>query len=85
MSLVEAKNNQLNSGLGQCGAEMVAAQIFNLNSSQQLSTIYGCVTNGTLWKFLKLVDNILYIDPLEIPLEPIERIIGIFLDMINSK
>ncbi len=44
--LVEAKKADLKSGLGQCAAEMVAAQRFNEKKEQAISTIYGCVSHG---------------------------------------
>ena len=52
--LVEAKNENIKGGLGQCVAEMVAAQIFNEREDNEISTIYGVVTTGTIWQFLKL-------------------------------
>ena len=44
ITLVEAKKENLNAGLGQCIAEMLAAQIFNQQEGQEKSTIYGSVT-----------------------------------------
>jgi hypothetical protein len=52
--LVSAKKEDLKPALGQCLAEMVAAQRFNRQKQQPLSTIYGTVTSGTVWRFLKL-------------------------------
>ncbi|GAB1538462.1 hypothetical protein NUACC21_11240 [Scytonema sp. NUACC21] len=83
MTIVEAKNNNLNSGLGQCGAEMLAAKIFNENEGKDVLAIHGCVTSGTAWKFLRLVGDILYIDKLEVPLFPCERLLGIFLSILK--
>ena len=74
--MVEAKPENLNAGLGQCAAEMLAAQIFNQQPDQ---TIYGCVTNGELWKFLKLQATDLTIDLDAYALEPIERLLGILI------
>ena len=74
--MVEAKPENLNAGLGQCAAEMVAAQIFNQKPDQ---TIYCCVTNGELWKFLKLQETDLTIDLEAYALEPIERLLGILI------
>jgi activator of 2-hydroxyglutaryl-CoA dehydratase len=54
MMLVEAKKEDILAGLGQCVAEMVAAQIFNEREGNEISVIYGTVTSGTNWKFLKL-------------------------------
>lgn len=39
--LVEAKKEDLKPSLGQCLAEMVAAQRFNQQKQQPISTIYG--------------------------------------------
>ncbi len=83
MVLVEAKNQDINSGLGQCASEMIAAQIFNQKNNQSLDTIYGCITTGILWKFLKLEQQKLYIDIYEISLRPIENLLGIFMQILN--
>ncbi len=66
--LVEAKNDNLESGWGQCGAEMLAAQLFNQQHHQMQPAIYGCVTNAFIWCFLKLEQQNLYIDPHYLPL-----------------
>ena len=84
MTIVEAKNNNLNSGLGQCGAEMLAAKIFNENEGKDVPVIYGCVTSGTAWKFLRLTGNILYIDKVEVSLFPCDRLLGIFLSILTN-
>lgn len=51
IAIVEAKNEDIKSGLGQCIAEMVAAQIFNEHENNEIPTIYGIVTSGEIWKF----------------------------------
>ena len=60
--LVEAKKSDLGSGLGQCVAEMEAARIFNERKGHPISPIYGVVTDGVLWQFLSLQENIATID-----------------------
>jgi hypothetical protein len=82
--LVEAKKGELDVGLGQCAAEMVAAQIFNTNESKLIPVIYGCVTSGKLWQFLKLENKHLTIDLNEYPVKPVERILGILKWMVSS-
>jgi hypothetical protein len=37
-----------------CVAEMIAAQMFNIREGKEIPAIYGCVTSGKLWQFLKL-------------------------------
>ena len=84
LMLVEAKRGELDAGLGQCIAEMVAAQIFNLSEGKEIDTIYGCVTSGKLWQFLKLEAKDVTIDVNEYQVTPIERIFGILKWMLRS-
>lgn len=76
--LVEAKKADLKSGLGQCAAEMVAAQQFNQakGKGKDISRIYGCVSNGTQWRFLQLEDQVLTVDIHDYPLPPVEQILA---------
>ena len=60
--IVEAKNENIKGGLGQCVAEMIAAQLFNEREGNAIDTIYGAVTTGEIWKFLKLVGTVAAID-----------------------
>ncbi len=75
--LVEAKNENINNGLGQCIAEMVAAQLFNQREQNTINTIYGVVTTGTNWKFLRLINHQIEIDLKEYYLPEIDQILGI--------
>ena len=51
VTLVEAKNDNLPSAWGQCAAELIAAQRFNLRRGNTIPRIYGVVTSGTGWMF----------------------------------
>ena len=53
-ALVETKNDRINAGIGQCMAEMIAADMFNRQEGNDIDMILGCVTTGDLWRFLKL-------------------------------
>ncbi|HZV03654.1 MAG TPA: hypothetical protein VE999_01060 [Gemmataceae bacterium] len=53
-TIVEAKKNDIESGLGQCIAQMVAADRFNQSMGQYGSRVFGCVTTGEAWQFLRL-------------------------------
>jgi hypothetical protein len=80
--LVESKNENLRSGLAQCIAEMIAAQIFNEKRDNQIQAIYGAVTIGTIWQFLKLEGNIVSIDLSEYYIKDIKKILGILYSAI---
>ncbi len=82
--LVEAKKGELDVGLGQCIAEMFAAQLFNANAEKVTPVIYGCVTSGKLWQFLKLEDKDVTIDINEYFVSPVERILGILKWMVEN-
>lgn len=74
--IVEAKKTDLKLGFGQCIAEMVAAQRFNEAQAQPISTIYGSISNGNQWQFLKLEGMSVFIDLAVYPLPPVECILG---------
>jgi hypothetical protein len=81
--LVEAKRGEIEFGLGQCVAEMIAAQIYNQTQGQTIPVIYGCVTSGRLWQFLKLEGDKVTIDPENYPLTPIHKILGILKSILS--
>jgi len=76
---VEAKRDSIPDGLGQCVAEMVAAQRFNQKAGKPIDPIYGCVTTGANWKFLRLTRQHLDIDIDEYSISQPDRILGILL------
>lgn len=82
--IVEAKNDNIQSGLGQCIAEMVAAQIFNQRQDRYNGWIYGAVTTGTNWKFMRLLAAVVEIDPNEYFLNNINKLMGILRSFVES-
>jgi len=80
VAIVEAKNENIKGGLGQCIAEMFAAQLFNQQEGNLITTIYGAVTTGELWKFLKLIGNIVSIDLTDYYITDREKILGILCE-----
>jgi hypothetical protein len=85
VTLVEAKNENIIGGLGQCIAEMVAAQLFNqAEGVKNINKIYGVVTTGTAWKFLCLQGADVAIDMDEYSIDQPENILGILLAMVKQ-
>ena len=83
--LVEAKNADPTLGIGQCVAEMFAAQRFNQQKGNNIPCVYGATTTGTEWLFLKLEGQKLYIDMALYPIERCDKILGILSSMVNQK
>ncbi|MCU0565631.1 MAG: hypothetical protein MUF49_03440 [Oculatellaceae cyanobacterium Prado106] len=80
VTIVEAKKEDLIGGLGQCVATMVGAQLFNQRSGNPIETIYGAVTSGTNWRFLRLKQQVVQIDSTEYFLVQVPKILGILLE-----
>ncbi len=86
IAVVEAKNENIIGGLGQCIAEMVASKIFNeAENNKAIEKIYGVVTTGTAWKFLKMDGLDVNIDLDDYPIEIPNKIMGILLEMALQK
>ena len=83
--LVEAKNDNLEVGLGQCVAEMVAARRFNAEKGNEIPRIYGATTSGSEWRFLKLEGKKLYVDMAVYQIAQCEKILGILASMVKQK
>ena len=81
--IFEAKNENIKGGLGQCLAAMVAARIFNEREGQPLPQIYGAVTTGNQWKFLRLVDQTAYVDQRDYYIDQLETLMGILVSLVQ--
>lgn len=84
IAVVEAKNEYIIGGLGQCIAEMYASSLFNDREGLRLPAIYGAVTTGNTWKFLKQVGNTIYIDLQEYHIANVNKIVAILAAMANQ-
>ena len=82
ITLVEAKNDNLTNGLGQCVAEMVAAQRFNAEKGNDIPCVYGASTTGVMWQFLKLEGQTLHMDMDVYTIERCDKLLGILASMV---
>jgi hypothetical protein len=83
MVIFEAKKENISDGLGQCIAGMIGAQRFNQRTNVSVDSIYGCVTSGTAWKFLRLSASTLIYDMSEYDLHQADRILGILTHVVG--
>jgi hypothetical protein len=81
--IVEAKNENIKGGLGQCVAEMIAAQMFNAQEGNCIDTIYGAVTSGEIWKFLTLVGSVVSIDLSDYYIVRMSNLVGILCQAVG--
>jgi hypothetical protein len=84
VAVVEAKNEDMRRGTFQCIAELVAVQKFNRDQSRPVPTVYGAVTTGNIWRFLRLKETAVSLDQREYYLQEVERIVGILVSMVRE-
>jgi hypothetical protein len=84
IAVIEAKREDLIGGLGQCAAAMVALRLFNERDETPLPAVYGCVSSGTVWRFLKLEGTRLTIDRPEYYLSDAGKIVGILVSILGE-
>ena len=84
VTIVEAKNDNLRNGLGQCIAAMYAADLYNQQSGNPIAGVYGVVTTGSAWKFLRLVGTAVTLDLKEYYIDDVGRILGVLKSIVQA-
>ena len=84
VTIVEAKKNDIENGLGQCVAQMVGARLFNQASGRNATSIFGCVTTGEIWQFLKLDGDFAVFDERRFYLDNPELLLAALLFLISE-
>lgn len=82
--VVESKNENIEEGIPQCIAEMYAAQIFNDRAGKPRPIIYGAVTYGQVWKFIRLIKNDANVDSQIFFLNQLPEILGIMQYIVDN-
>jgi hypothetical protein len=83
IQIVEAKKNDVEIGVPQCAAQLIGAKIYNEKKGVYLKKIYGCVTTGNEWLFMKLEEDCVKINTKLYYLNEIDNILGIFQWIID--
>jgi hypothetical protein len=78
MAVVEAKKNDIEVGLGQCVAQMIAAHEFNVRAGRTAAPVFGCVTTGETWQFLRLVEKAALLNRQRYYLDNVGKILAVF-------
>lgn len=84
VTVVEAKKNDVEAGLGQCIAQMVAAHRFNDRAGQATLPVYGCVTTGETWQFLRLAEPEALLDHKRYYLDNLAGILGVLQVIVRA-
>lgn len=82
LAVVEAKNDNVWNGFGQCVATMYAAHLMN-EKDHSKGSVYGASTTGLNWKFFELNGTSLTIDADDYALpKETEKVSGILLSLV---
>jgi hypothetical protein len=84
VTIVEAKRNEVESGVWQCIAQMVGAREFNRRSGGGPEAIYGCVTNAEAWQFLRLSGSVAGIDRRRYYIDNVGAILAVFRAIVSG-
>jgi hypothetical protein len=80
--IFEAKRDSIPDGLGQCIAGLVGAQRFNRRDGIE-GQVFGAVTTGSQWKFLRLDGAVVTADLMEYPLAQADKLLGILTHIVG--
>ena len=81
--IVEAKNRAVEEGIGQCAAELFASRLFNGTSNRPTNTLYGVITNGFDWLFVRLDDHALTVDVRRYYLGQLPELLGVMQTIVD--
>jgi hypothetical protein len=84
INVTEAKfNRAIENSIAQAAAQMMGARVFNQKHNCPYQTIYGCITNGSDWLFLKLEDNVLLVDTDKYVTRNLSELLGVLQNIID--
>lgn len=83
ITIAEAKKQDMEKGINQCGAQLYGIFIFNEQSKTPVEKIYGCATTGDDWKFMCLENNIIKVDRTTYYKSDLEKILGVFQVIVD--
>ena len=80
--VVEAKRGDIELALGQCAAQLVGARIFNERAGEG-GDLFGCVTSGEVWQFLKLEQETIWLDSRRFYFNDLGAILAVLARIMN--
>ena len=86
IAVVEAKlNDVITAAVPQCAAEMYATRLWNEKRGEPTQVIYGAITTGRNWLFLRYKEGMMIeVDSEEYSLKQLEIVLGVWQHIINQ-
>jgi hypothetical protein len=83
LCVTEAKIGRLSFAIPQAAAQMIGVRVFNQKNGDEVEIIHGAITDGNVWKFLKLENNTLWIDDQDYFINNLPQLLGTFQEIIE--
>jgi hypothetical protein len=84
VTVVEAKNDNLHNGLGQCIASTYAAELYNQRAESPIQAVCGVVTTGSAWKFIRVTGTTVTLDLKEYYIDNLGKLIGVLKYIVQN-
>ncbi len=82
-AVIEAKKGDFEAGVPQLIAQLHAAHIFNTQEKKIVEALYGTVTIGASWMFVKYQNGKAYIDTQLYYTDQLPQLLGVFQHILN--
>ena len=82
--LIEAKDQDIKRAVPQCVAQLYAATLHNQKRGHHFPYLYGCVTTGETWCFLKLAEKTCWIDVDRYYHLQLKDLLGVLQSIVNG-
>jgi hypothetical protein len=81
-SITEAKIGRLSKAFPQAISQMYGAYLFNILEKKELEIIYGAVTDGKTWQFIRLEKQVVYTDLETYYIDNLAMLLGILQHIV---
>ena len=81
--VTESKLGLIDGSVNQAAAQMIGIRVFNENRHYERTAIYGAVTDGAMWRFLKLEDNNFYVDTNKFSTDKLSLLLGVLQEIVD--
>lgn len=82
--ITEAKKQDMEQGTLQCSAQLIGARKLNESEGNSIETLFGCVTTGVEWRFLKYERNEITIDEERYLIAALPKLIGVLQSIVDQ-
>lgn len=82
--LAEAKHENLLAALPQVAAQMRAAALMNAATGREPAALFGCVSTGELWQFLRYGDPEILLDPRRYHIGELPALLGVLRAVVEA-